>query len=269
MHQRYLTLLLLIVCAGLFWLSPVSRGSAQSLQPAPAATLPSDTQLNTLLAARNWNGLQLAFSRPRDAVTYVRGLDWLKAKIFAGDGGLLLALIYARDLWLLGESAKKDELRGTAALMALYASELIWIDGAKCEDRSAPGHRLDQLITGRADTLRFLKTEPAELKQKIVDAAIALERRTAPFRRDDELVCRGGLAEISAGTRKGHPARIAAPAGIYRQDGRGRSAARLRAKIPAGGSLQTRAGQGSCRGAGELATLYRMIGRAFRGIGDG
>jgi hypothetical protein len=203
LHQRYLTLLLLIVCAGLFWLSPVSRGSAQSLQPAPAATLPSDTQLNTLLAARNWNGLQLAFSRPRDAVTYVRGLDWLKAKIFAGDGGLLLALIYARDLWLLGESAKRDELRGTAALMALYASELIWIDGAKCEDRSAPGHRLDQLITGRADTLRFLKTEPAELKQKIVDAAIALERRTAPFRRDDELICRGGLAEISAGLERG------------------------------------------------------------------
>jgi hypothetical protein len=155
------------------------------------------------LAARNWNGLQLAFSRPRDAATFVRGLDWLKAKIFAGDGGLLLALIYARDLWLLGESAKKDELRGTAVLITLYAYELIQIDGAKCEDRSAPGHRLDQLIAGRTDTLRYLKSLPSEVKQKIADAAVTLEKVTSSRRKDDEVICRGGLKEIIAGLQAG------------------------------------------------------------------
>lgn len=199
LRERYLALPLLIICAGLFCLSPVSRASAQS----PPVAFPSDTELNALLAARNWNGLQLAFSRPRDAATYLRGLDWLKAKIFAGDGGLLLALIYARDLWLIGESAKKDELRSTAVLITLYAYELIQIDGTKCEDRSAPGHRLDQLIAGRADTLKYMMSLPSEVKQKIVDAAIALEKVTSPRRKDDQLICRGGLKEITAGLQAG------------------------------------------------------------------
>ncbi|MBW0004169.1 MAG: hypothetical protein JO216_11845 [Hyphomicrobiales bacterium] len=166
-----------------------------------------------LLARGNWNGIQLAFSRPRDGVTFVRGLDWLKAKIFAGDGGLLLPLIYAKDLWVIGESSRKDELRDTAVLITLYAYELIQIDGAKCEDRSAPGHRLDQLIAGRADTLRYMKALPAETKQKLADAAIALEKVTALRRKDDDLICRGGLDEIRAGLERGTQHEVPTPPG--------------------------------------------------------
>ncbi len=73
-------------------------------------------------------------------------------------------------------------------LITLYAYELIQIDGAKCEDRSAPGHRLDQLIAGRADALRYMKSLPSEVKQKIVDAAITLEKLTSPGRKDDEVI---------------------------------------------------------------------------------
>ena len=122
-------------------------------------------------------------------------------------GGLLLPIVYARDLWVIGSTLKVDDpdkdMRLSAALISLYAYELIVIDGAKCEDRSAPNHRATQLLTSRAATLAFLKQQPPESKSKVVDVAIALERKTAPLRKDDDLICRGGLDQMRAGLERG------------------------------------------------------------------
>jgi hypothetical protein len=122
-------------------------------------------------------------------------------------GGFFLALLYARDLWNVGDSAKiadpaKDP-RLTAGLISLYAFELIVIDGTKCEDRSAPDNRLSQLLTQRAAALNFLKQQPPDIKGKIVDIAIALERKTAPLRKDDDLICRDGMDQMRAGLERG------------------------------------------------------------------
>src|SRR5258708_27165133 len=91
----------------------------------------------------------------------------------------------------------------TAGMITLYTFEIIVIDGAKCEDKSAPGHRLEQLLIARRETLAYLKQQPQEWKAKVVDIAIALENKTANLRTEDDLICRGGLEQYRVGLERG------------------------------------------------------------------
>jgi hypothetical protein len=133
-------------------------------------------------------------------------MDWLHTRLDAG-GGLLLGLLYARDLWVVGNSQHvadpAKDMRVTAGMIALYTYELIVIDGAKCADKSAPGNRLTQLLNARRDTLAYLKQLPQEWKNTVVKIAIAFEKKTAKLRREDDLICRGGLEEYRAGLERG------------------------------------------------------------------
>jgi hypothetical protein len=185
---------------------PSGGAMAQAQAATTASPLPPDVELDSLLSARNWSQLGSVLLRPYPATEFARKLSWLKTRTDNG-GGFFLPLLYARDLWIVGDSAKIADLakdpRVTAGLMSLYAFELIIIDGAKCEDRTAPDNRVSQLLTQRAAALNFLKQQPADLKAKIIDIAIALERKTAPLRKDDDLVCRNGLAEMKAGLERG------------------------------------------------------------------
>src|SRR5579883_2282352 len=165
-------------------LTRVAPTMAQSQSAAPATTLPSDEQLDALVTTHDWNGLGAALSRPGSQEGLGRSMNWLRTRIDAG-GGFFLGILYARNLWVLGDQYKIDDLskdlRLTAGMMTLYTYQLIVIDGAKCEDVSAPGHRVEQLFSARAATLAYLKTKPADVKEKIVDLAIALEKKTAPL----------------------------------------------------------------------------------------
>ena len=77
-----------------------------------------------------------------------------KAELAKGKNGqrrrILLALQFAREFWDSSKDLKIDDPakdpRVTAGLYSLYAFELIVIDGAKCEDRSAPDNRISQLL---------------------------------------------------------------------------------------------------------------------------
>jgi hypothetical protein len=179
-----------------------------------AASLPSDEQLDALLAARNWDGLVTAFEGVRSDESLVRALDWLDARINSG-GGSLLGFLYTRFLWDLrspqnvNDPDKDPRLR--AGLMVLYTLQLIIIDGTKCADQSAPGHRIDQLLADYGPVIQYLKTKRAKLKAKVIDAAIALEKRTAPLRKDDDLLCRGGLEEMMAGIEAGRTNQVPTP----------------------------------------------------------
>jgi hypothetical protein len=166
-----------------------------------AAPLPSDEQLDALLAARNWDGLVTAFEGVKSDESLVRALDWLDARINSG-GGFLLAFLNSRFLWDIDSvpnvnNPDKDP-RFRAGLMVLYTLQLIIIDGTKCADQSAPGHRIDQLLEDYGPVIAYLKTKPAKFKAKVIDAAITLEKRTASLRKDDDVLCRGGLEEMRA-----------------------------------------------------------------------
>jgi len=186
---------------------------AKSETRSGAASLPSDEQLDALLAARNWEGLVTAFESVRSDESSVRALDWLDARINAG-GGSLLGFLYSRALWDIGSAQNVNDpdkdLRFRAGLMVLYTLQLIIIDGTKCADQSAPGHRLDQLMAGYGPVLQYLKTKNAKFKAKVIDA-IALEKRTAPLRKDDDWLCRGGLEEMTAGIEAGRTKQVPTP----------------------------------------------------------
>jgi hypothetical protein len=181
-------------------LSPVAV--AQRLPPETSHALPPYADLDALLAARSWNRLGEALSQPGTIEDAWKRLNWLKTRVENG-AGFFVSILYARDLWAIGNLQKVDnpalDLRESAAVISLYTYELIVIDGSKCEDRSAPRNHLAQLFKSRAAALAFLKQQPRELKSKMVDLAIGLEQKTAPLRADDDLICRGGMAQMKAG----------------------------------------------------------------------
>jgi hypothetical protein len=183
-----------------------SGAPAQTPSPATTSPLPSDVELDALLSARNWDGLEAALSRSGPTSEFARKLNWLKTRMDSG-GGFLLALHFARNFWITGSGLKIDDPakdpRVTAGLYTLYAFELITIDGARCKDRSAPDNRISQLLADQAATLAFLTQQKPDLRAKIVDVAIALERKTAPLRMDDDLICRNGMEEMKASLEKG------------------------------------------------------------------
>jgi hypothetical protein len=197
---------LLITALTLAGLLPLSAANAQPQATPTIQPMPSGAELDALWTARKWNDLGAALSHPDSAASFTRSMDWLHTRLDAG-GGLLLGLLYARDLWLVGESQNvtdpAKDLRMTAAMITLYTYEIIVIDGAKCEDKSAPGHRVEQLLTARRETLAYLRQQPPEWKTNVINIAIAYEKKTAPLRREDDLICRGGLEEIRAGLEKG------------------------------------------------------------------
>jgi hypothetical protein len=198
-----LSIAVLLAIAGVARIEP---SAAQEQQQPAAAGLPSDEQLDALLAAKKWDELGAALSQAKGGEPFARKLDWLQAKIDAG-GGFFVVFMYAKDLWLAGNSAKiknpDQDTRVTAGLMTLYAYQLILVDGAKCEDVSALSHRTDQLLMFGKPMLSYLKAKPEKLKAKIIDLAIAYEKHTAPLRKNDDVLCRGGLKEILAGLEGG------------------------------------------------------------------
>jgi hypothetical protein len=94
-------------------------------------------------------------------------------------------------------------LRITAGFVALYALALTVVDGAKCEDPSAPGGCRQRIIASNAPALAYLKAQRPEVRLRVVDAVIALESRTAALRKDDDFLCRSGMAGIMAGLERG------------------------------------------------------------------
>jgi hypothetical protein len=192
-----------------------STATAQVEQPT-AAAVPSDTELDAMLAARNWNGLS-AVLWPLRVDAAVRLHDWLQTRILKTGGALLLDLVYIRNLWLAGNAKKiddpvKDPLVNAGA-MALYTYAIIIIDGSKCEDVSAPESRRMRLLTDYGEAFRFLKGRPANVKSLAVATAIALEKNTAPVRKDDDLICRAGMAQMMAGLEQGTQQKIPNPPG--------------------------------------------------------
>ena len=185
--------------------TPTFVPSASAQQLPPAKPLPSDVDLDTLVTTKNWDELSSSLAPAHQGDDFFRKLRWLREQVYAG-GGLLLTLAYVRSLWTLSGVAKETEsavLRQDTMLMTLYAFELVLIDGSKCEDPSAPGRHIDQLRARLGTVLEFTRRQPSAVRLDIVARAIALEGQTAPIRDDDEMICRGGLAELQAALERG------------------------------------------------------------------
>ena len=207
--------ILCLVAGGVMRIEP---GAAQAQQQQATAVLPSDKELDALLAAKKWNEIGAASSLGQSGEAVTRMMNWLHTRIDTG-GGFFLSFLYARNLWNAGSFFKVDDpnkdLRITAALITLYAYELIVIDGAKCADKSAPSRRADQLFMYGGRALNYLKTKPEELKAKVIETAIGYEKRTEQWRKDDDLLCRDGMEEIKAGIDAGTTHEVPSQSGHY------------------------------------------------------
>ncbi len=173
-----------------------------------AQSAPEVGDLDSLLAAKDWNKLGAALSSPdRDEK---KSLEWLDAKLLSS-GLYFVSWLYARELWSDANQATvgtlQRDMRLTAGAVTLYTAAVILVDGSKCEDQTAPAHRMDQLFQARAGTLAFMKQQQPANKQTAIDFAVALEAKTAAARGSDDLVCRDGMAQMRAGLERGiqHP----------------------------------------------------------------
>lgn len=209
MPKRFLASAIIGFVCGVGTLIMIDQAPAQGQAQGPgAASLPSDSQLDALLAARDWKALAAALYFSDSAAWVTHRIKWLQARVHEG-GGSLLDVLYLRDLWKLGNIVKDDDpnndTRLAAGLIWLYTYEVIAIDGAKCEDRTAPAHRVEQLTALNPDSavLAYMKAQSPATKAKYVDYAIAYEQRTAPFRKEDDLLCRDGTDQMQAGIAAG------------------------------------------------------------------
>ncbi|MBN9553259.1 MAG: hypothetical protein J0H61_01070 [Alphaproteobacteria bacterium] len=181
-------------------LAPVAQAQPSPFREAEDNPV-VDARLDPLLAAHDWRGLSLTLGgTPTDLKTTAGEMDWLKRKVDTG-GNFLLAYLYARDLWMLSLADPQFlKLRKNAGFMALYAVDLIAVDGTACEDRTAPAHRLDQMREQLAPIFQDVQTLSKDEKVVLVMGVAAMEHLTAPRREPhDDAVCRGGMAEIQAG----------------------------------------------------------------------
>jgi len=197
---------------GLAWWLRVVSGSlcficstAVLAQAPPAKPLPSNAaELDTLLSQRDYARLSQIFRDANKFEEIVLNMNWQQTRLFSG-GTAFLTFPYIANLDLVSTSlgeVRGAEMKKTAAMVFLYAYELILIDGQRCKDVSAPEHRRDQLLTGFPNVRKSIPTLSDEDMDTTLKTAIKIEGLTAPRRGDDDFLCRGGLAEMQAALTK-------------------------------------------------------------------
>ena len=167
----------------------------------PADQMPSDVaELD-----RQWAGQDLAKLVPRlrsvsDPRVVLQDLNWERARIFEG-AGFIMAYAYMSDLWRLGSSMTPpvgDQLKQSASMVFAYSLDLVALDGVKCSDPSAPGHRHDQLMFQNMELIKYLAGLPRATRMAIGTLSLAVEKATEPLRKDDEVLCGNGMDQMTA-----------------------------------------------------------------------
>jgi hypothetical protein len=124
-----------------------------------------------------------------------RSLDWSKKSLVSEGDSIFVAYPYAANLQRMGIQIGGD-LNETAAMIVAYAFAVIAVDGTKCADPTAPAHRADMNLSDWGSTAwLYLARLPRDKRNHILDVAMRLEARTAPFRKNDYFICSGGTTE--------------------------------------------------------------------------
>ena len=179
---------------------PPATASSAKVPPLPA----NAAELFALLSQRHYTELSQLFRNTNKFEEIMLNMNWQNSMMLLGASAFINFSYIAnldRISTALGE-VRGVEPRKTAAMTWLYTYELILIDGVKCKDGSAPGHRKDQLLTTFPTVVKSIRTFSDEEIDTIVKTALKMESFTAPRRTDDDFLCRGGLAEMQAALAK-------------------------------------------------------------------
>ncbi|OIN98797.1 MAG: hypothetical protein AUJ49_12680 [Desulfovibrionaceae bacterium CG1_02_65_16] len=216
------------LAAGLVVLAAASACPAQEQPAAPAprsAAKPAETRVYTaqqqeimaaldkLLAEQNYEQLAKTVAALSDGPGITAGLDWGRARTLEG-ASLVVPLVYAALLWrTAAQNPEYASMRQTSGLMAAYALLVMAADSPKCADKSAPEHQIASILAVYKPLLAAVAKLPEEQRTKITDTALALEKRLAPKRGNDNYLCRFGLQEhIDTAKKFGDAAYTEAPA---------------------------------------------------------
>jgi hypothetical protein len=196
-----------LFCAG--------RAAAQdaSADDAPTApTVPPTAQIATnpmpvrraeldkAAARSDFAAVQAIVAAAASADEVDRNMAWEELQVVQG-ASVYFSLRYMDDLWFrvssLPDGPTTQSVRRFAGVVGLYALQQIEIDGPRCADPSAPGHRLDQLTQGRGPVWQYVLALPEVTRRDLAVEALKLEARTAGLRRDDPVLCSGGAADLA------------------------------------------------------------------------
>ncbi len=178
------------------------------MQEHPGEPMPDNRAALDAALANDPNDLFKLLLTQKNPTQIYLDLNWERSRIYDG-AGFAVSLAYMMDLWrvapALPADPKKvngdtpDDVRQTAVAFALYNVAIVSLDGTRCGDSSAPSHRLDQLAQIARPIFIYGRGLTAEQKATAIRVALHVERATAPVRKDDPILCSGGLEEIQQG----------------------------------------------------------------------
>jgi hypothetical protein len=178
--------------------APPSIAIQHAPMPANVAALDAALKRNDYTAI---NHIHAAIKSGDELVLF---MNWEKARAFEGRG-FYLGYLYMSDLWGMASSLpdtttdQADEivqLKRSAVLVALFSYELAALDGTKCSDPTAAGHRMDQLMADPAWS--YVDQIPEDLRRKMIEGVARLEAYSGAKRAPDSILCTGGMAQMSA-----------------------------------------------------------------------
>ena len=168
----------------------------------PGRPMPADAaQLDRAYKEGQYLQLVRRLNSPSAPDAIALDLNWEQSRLFDG-AGFVVTYGYMNALWRLAQMlpvADRGGIEGSAAMVFLYNYILIAVDGVRCGDATAPVHRRDQLLQDNRAIVTYLANLPVEARMRLASVAVGLERATSHVRRNDPVLCRGGMAEIIAG----------------------------------------------------------------------
>jgi hypothetical protein len=176
----------------------------QQLPPAPGGYPANKSELDSLLREGRYNELQTALSKEaKNPGSLGRLLNWERDQFLTG-AGTFIAIQYSQLLWHMAAVLEKTNvaaggMRDTSAMLTFYTFQLIWLDGTKCADPSAPGKRQRQFLSVIGPVLKHVSALGQEQKEKTVDTSILAEQKLSSARQNDAFLCRDGLQELAKG----------------------------------------------------------------------
>ena len=173
---------------------------AQTHAPMPANV----AALDAALKASDYATINHIHAAIKSGDEMILFMNWEQVRSFDG-GGFYVSYIYMSDLWGLASSLPAGtpeqtneivQLKQSAVLVGLFSYELAVLDGTKCADPSAVGHRMDQLMTNPAWS--YVDQIPEDLRRKMIEGVVRLESFSAAKRANDNVLCAGGMAQMIA-----------------------------------------------------------------------
>jgi hypothetical protein len=159
--------------------------------PMPA----NAAQLDDFLARAKITDINNALTQVTQPNDIQLDANWERKKALSGSS-YFISMMYSYDLLRLValKALPAQDLEGSAIFL-LYAYAQTVLDGTKCEDQTAPPERTRFVVSSQPQVWKAMADMTPERRGQLIKAMMMLENVIAPYRPNDEILCRGGLTE--------------------------------------------------------------------------